>query len=271
MSILYKGVNQRGFGTWPLKGAEAQAAVESALDVGYRAIDTAQMYENEAEVGAAIAASGLPRDNVCITTKVHPDNFGEDRFLASVEGSISKLGSVPDVLLLHWPPAGGDVSSSLKLLQQAFDRGMAASIGISNYTVAMMETAAKILETPIAANQVELHPLVDQSTLIAGASRLGIPLSSYCSIAKGKVMEQPDLIEIGVFHGKSAAQVSLRWLLQKGVNPIVMSTKRKNQKANFDVMDFTLSNVEMARIDALATRLNSRIVTHTPWVPEWDV
>ena len=270
MSIFYKGVNQRGFGTWPLKGAEAQAAVESALDVGYRAIDTAQMYENEAEVGAAIAASGLPRDQVCITTKVHPDNFGADRFLASVEESSARLGSFPDVLLLHWPPVGGDVAPSLRLLQQALDRGMAGSIGISNYTVAMMERAANLLDAPIAANQVELHPLVNQSTLIAAASRLGIPLSSYCSIAKGRVMEQPALVEIGAFHGKTAAQVSLRWLLQKGLNPIAMSTKRKNQEANFDVMDFVLSNVEMARIDALAARLNSRIVTATPWAPEWD-
>lgn len=270
MSILYKGVNQRGFGTWPLKGAEAQQAVETALDVGYRAIDTAQMYENETEVGAAIAASGLPRDRVCLTTKVHPDNFGEDRFLASVEESIAKLGGVPDVLLLHWPPIGGDVRPSLKLLQRALDRGLAGSIGISNYTAAMMETAANMLDAPIAANQVELHPLVNQSTVIAVASRLGIPLSSYCSIAKGRVMDQPELAEIGAFHGKSAAQVSLRWLLQKGVNPIAMSTKRKNQEANFDVMDFVLSNVDMARVDALAARLNSRIVTHTPWVPEWD-
>lgn len=270
MSILHKGVNQRGFGTWPLKGSEAREAVETALDVGYRAIDTAQMYENEAEVGAAIAASGIPRDQLCITTKVHPDNFGEDRFLKSVEESIAKLGAEPDVLLLHWPPVGGDVTPSLRLLQQALDTGLTRSIGISNYTVRMMETAANTLDAPIAANQVELHPLVDQSTVIAAASRLGIPLSSYCSVAKGKVMDQPELVEIGAYHGKSAPQVALRWLLQKGVNPIVMSTKRKNQEANFDVMDFNLSNVQMARIDALATRLNDRIVTHTPWVPEWD-
>lgn len=270
MSILYKGVNQRGFGTWPLKGDEAQEAVETALDVGYRAIDTAQMYENEAEVGAAIAASGIPRDQLCLTTKVHPDNFGEDRFFASVEESISKLGSVPDVLLLHWPPVGGDVTPPLRLLQQALDKGMAGSIGISNYTVAMMETATEVLDAPIAANQVELHPLIDQSTVIAAASRLGIPLSSYCSIAKGRVVDQPELAEIGAFHGKTGAQVALRWLLQKGINPIAMSTKRKNQEANFDVMDFVLSNVQLARIDALAARVNSRIVTSTPWVPEWD-
>jgi 2,5-diketo-D-gluconate reductase B len=270
MSILYKGVNQRGFGTWPLRGGEARAAIESALDVGYRAIDTAQMYENEAEVGAAVSASGLQRKDVCITTKVHPDNFAEGTFLASVETSVKKLGGPPDVLLLHWPPAGGDVVPGLRLLQQALDRGLVSSIGISNYTIAMMETASKILDAPIAANQVEMHPLIDQSRLLAAASRLGIPVSSYCSIAKGKVMDQPELAEIGAFHGKTAAQVALRWLLQKGINPIAMSTKRRNQEANFDVMDFVLSNVQMARIDALAARVNARIVTHTPWVPEWD-
>ena len=271
MSILYKGVNQRGFGTWPLKGGEARGAVETALDVGYRAIDTAQMYENEEEeVGATIAASGLPRDEICITTKVHPDNLSEVRFLPSVEASVEKLGGPPDVLLLHWPPAGGDVTPGLRLLQQALDRGMARSIGISNYTIAMMETATNILDAPIATNQVEMHPLIDQSRLLAAASQLGIPISSYRSIARGRVADHPELSEIGAFHGKSAAQVSLRWLLQKGVSPIVMSTKRKNQEANFDVMNFVLSNVDMARIDALAARTNARIVTSTPWVPEWD-
>jgi len=270
MSILYQGVNQRGFGTWPLKGDEARGAVETAIGVGYRAIDTAQMYENEAEVGAAIAGAGLPRDAFCVTTKVHPDNFDEARFLPSVEASIDALGGPPDLLLLHWPPIGGDVAPGLRLLEAAHDRGMAHNIGVSNYTIAQMKIALEVLDQPVTVNQVELHPLIDQSRLIAAASELGIPLAAYCSIAKGKVFDHPELDEIGAAHGKSAAQVALRWLLQKGVSPITMSTKRKNMEANFDVMDFTLSNVDLARIDALAARIDSRIVTHTPWVPEWD-
>ena len=270
MSILNTGVNQRIFGTWPLQGAEAQNAVEQAIDVGYRSIDTAQMYENEQSVGAAIAASGIPRDQLCITTKVRPDNFSETTFLPSVEASIKALGGVPDLLLLHWPELGGDVTVSLKLLQAAHDKGMALNIGISNYTIAQMETALSVLEAPIATNQVEMHPLINQSILIEAASRMGIPLASYCSVAKGRIFDQPELVEIGAEYGKSAAQVSLRWLLQKGVTPLVMSTKPANMAANFDVMDFALSNVHMAQIEALAARVHSRIVANFTWAPNWD-
>ncbi len=270
MSILNTGVNQRIFGTWPLKGAEAQQAVEQAMGVGYRAIDTAQMYENEHDVGAAIAGSGIPRDQLCITTKVHPDNFSEAAFLPSVEASIQALGGVPDVLLLHWPAIGGDITPSLRLLQSAYDKGLARNIGISNYTIAQMETALSVLEVSIATNQVEMHPLINQSVLIEAASRLGIPVSSYCSVAKGQIFDQPELVEIGEVYGKSAAQVSLRWLLQKGVTPIAMSTKPANMVANFDVMDFALSNVHLAQIDALAARVHRRLVASVPWAPDWD-
>ena len=269
VSILYEGVNQRGFGTWPLKGSVAQEAVETAIDVGYRALDTAQMYENEAEVGAAIAASGVERSELCVTTKVLPDNMESARFLPSVERSIEALRGPPDVLLLHWPQAG-DVRPSLELLQAAYDQGLVRNVGISNYTIAQMKLAVETLSAPIAANQVELHPLINQSKLMAAASELGIPLSSYCSIAKGKVFDHDELASIGEMYAKSAAQVALRWLLQKGVTPIVMSTKRRNMEANFDVMNFALSNVDMARIDALAARVHHRIVSSVPWAPEWD-
>lgn len=271
MSILYEGVNQRGFGTWPLKGREAQEAVETALDVGYRAIDTAQMYANEAEVAAAVAASGLPRSEICITTKVMPENLFEEHFLPSVEASIEALGGPPDLLLLHWPTLGGDVRPSLELLQVAYDRGMTRNVGISNYTIAQMKIALETVSAPIAVNQVELHPLIEQSTLIAGASELGIPLSSYCSVAKGQVFDTPELVEIGDIYGRSAGQIALRWLLQKGINPIAKSSKRRNMEANFDIMNFSLSNVDMHRIDALSKRVNCRLVNSVPWVPEWDV
>lgn len=270
MSLLNIGVNQRIFGTWPLQGKDARQAVEQAIDVGYRSIDTAQMYGNEEEVGAAIAAAGVPRDQLCITTKVHPDNFSEANFLPSVDASIRALGREPDLLLLHWPALGGDVAPSLKLLQKALDQGLARNIGISNYTIAQMETALSVLEAPITTNQVEMHPLIDQSVLRQAASRFGIPLASYCSVARGKVFDQPELASIGEAHGKSAVQVALRWLLQIGVTPIAMSTKPANMAANFDVMDFTLSNVELARIEALAARVNSRIVASVAWAPDWD-
>ena len=270
MSILFEGVNQRGFGTWPLKGAEGQKAVEQAIAVGYRAIDTAQMYENEAAVAAALDASGIPRSELCVTTKVHPDNFGETTFLPSVDASIEKLGGVPDLLLLHWPAMGGDVVPSLKLLQAAHDRGMAKHIGISNYTIAQMETAASVVEAPLAINQVEFHPLIDQSKLLAASQRLNIPLAAYCAVAKGRVLNTSELVKIGKAHGKSAAQVALRWIMQSGVSPIAMSTNADRVAANFDIVDFDLSDEEMHQINDLSIRVNNRIVREVPWAPEWD-
>lgn len=272
MSIYYRNTFQRAFGTFPLRGDTAREAIATALEVGYRAFDTAQMYGNEAETGAALAESGVPREELCLTTKVHPDNFSEGRFMASVEESLEKLRvDAVDVLLLHWPPVGGDVAPSLRLLAEARDRGLARSVGVSNYTVKMLETAVEVLGAPPVTNQVEYHPLLDQSRLLGGAAELGVPLSAYCSVARGAVFEEPLFAEIGEAYGKSAAQVVLRWSLQKGVSVNTMSTKEKNIRANFDVMDFTLSSVDMARIDRLNAR-GRRIVTSdvVRWAPDWD-
>ena len=272
MSIYFTKSFQRAFGTWPLKGAEGRAALRAALDVGYRAIDTAQMYGNEADVGQVIAEAGIPRSELCITTKVTPGNFAPDRFLASVESSLKYLGvDQVDVLLLHWPPAGGDIIPSLTLLNAAHQQGMAAHIGISNYTAAMMRIARDTVDAPLVCNQVEFHPLLNQDTLLAAAADTGIPLASYCSVARGAVFQEPLFAEIGADVGKSAAQVVLRWILQKGVSVNTMSTNPANIAANFDVMDFVLSSVHMARIDALTAK-NYRIVTKdiVPHAPEWD-
>lgn len=273
MSLLYQGVNQRLFGTWPLKGSEARAAILSAAEVGYRAFDTAQMYGNESEVGAALKDSGLPRDEILIQTKVHPDNFAEDKFLPSVQQSLTSLGvDQVDILLLHWPPVGGAIEGPLDLLNEALNKGFCREIGVSNFNLAMLKTATDRLDAPLAANQVEFHPLLDQSRLLIGASELGVPLSAYCSVAKGRVFDHPLLSEIGAPNKKSAAQVALRWTLQKGVAPVTMSTKAANQKANFEIMDFALSNAEMAAIDHLARSVNHRIVDadRIVWAPVWD-
>lgn len=271
-SVCYVGTNQRAFGTFPLTGAACRAALAAAFEAGYRAVDTAQMYGNEGDVGAALAASGLPREALFVTTKVHPDNFSDARFLPSVEESLTALRlDRVDLLLLHWPPAGGDVAPSLRLLSKARARGLATHIGVSNYTVAMLRTARQVIDDPIVTNQVEFHPLLNQDRLLAGSAETGIPLSSYSSVARGKVFDYPLFAEIGAPHGKSAAQVALRWILQKGVSVNTMSTRPENIRANFDVMDFTLSNVEMARIEAL-THTNYRIVRRdlVPWAPVWD-
>lgn len=272
MGIFQQKTYQRGFGTFPLTGKEAVDAIKTAVEIGYRAFDTAQWYGNEAETGQTIAATGIPLSEFLITTKVHPDNLNTANFIPSVQQSLQNLGvGQLDVLLLHWPPVGGDVAPSLRLLKEAKDSGLARNIGVSNYTIDMLKTAIDVLGEPPVTNQVEFHPLLDQSRLLEGASDLGVPLSSYCSVARGKVFQVPAFAEIGAGYGKSAAQVVLKWILQKGVTLNTMSTKPANVQANFDIMDFELSNVDMAKIDALNST-GYRIVTAetVPYAPHWD-
>lgn len=272
MNILFQRNFQRVFGTFPLKGTALSSAVNAALETGFRAFDTAQMYGNEADLGAVLRASPIAREALCVITKVHPDNYTEQRFLASVEQSLTDLQlDQLDVLLLHWPPAGGEIDAPLRLLQQALKQGLTAHIGVSNFNAAMMRRAQALAEVPLVANQVEFHPLLDQSTLLATAQETGIPLMAYSSIARGEVFKYPELEEIAAGYGKTVAQIVLRWILQKGVIANAMSTNPVNIAMNYDVMGFTLSSVDMARIDALG-QTNYRVVTKdiVPWAPEWD-
>ncbi|MEP7453394.1 aldo/keto reductase [Phyllobacterium sp. SB3] len=272
MSIYFEKTYQRSFGTFPLKGEELSTAVSHAIDAGYRSFDTAQMYRNEAHVGVALAATGVSRDELCITTKVHPDNFGKARFIASVERSLKDLKvERVDALLVHWPPLDGNIAPSLKLLVEAKNRGLTDHIGVSNYTSKMMREARSIIDEPLITNQVEFQPLLNQDILLDAAVETGIPLSSYCSVARGEVFKYPLFAEIGALYGKSAAQIVLRWILQKGVPINTMSVKPENIRANFDVMDFTLSNIHMAQIDAM-TSTGFRVVGKNlvPWAPDWD-
>ncbi|GKY90001.1 aldo/keto reductase [Sinisalibacter aestuarii] len=272
MSIYFQKTYQRSFGTFPLTGSVLHEAILTAAEIGYRAYDTAQMYGNEAETGAALKATGIARDELCVTTKVDIANFGEAAFLPSVEQSLRDLQlDYVDVLLLHWPTPGGDIAQSLKLLQQAREKGLARHIGVSNYTAQMMRDARAIVDAPLVTNQVEFHPLLNQDKLLAAAYETGIPLASYSSVARGEVFKFPIFAEIGAEYGKTAGQVVLRWILQKGVSINTMSTRRENIAANFDVMDFTLSSVDMARIDEM-TANNYRIVGKdlVPYAPDFD-
>ena len=272
MNILYQKTHQRVFGTFPLQGDVLQAAIMSALEAGYRAFDSAQMYGNEQETGSALKQSGISRDALCIITKVHPDNYTADKFLPSVEQSLQDLQiDQLDVLLLHWPPIGGAIEAPLKLLERAYKEGLATHIGISNFTSQMMREAAQIVDVPLCCNQVEFHPLLDQRTLLATSAETGIPLMAYSSIARGEIFKYPLLDEIAAGYGKTSAQIVQRWILQKGVIANTMSTKPANILSNFQVMDFTLSTPDMARIDSLM-HTNYRVVTidKAPWAPDWD-
>lgn len=271
MNLIFQENHQRIFGSFPLRGDAAIAATSLALEVGYRHIDTANVYGNEAEVGTALASSGIPRDELVITTKVAPDNYAN--FMPTVHASLEKLQlDAVDILLLHWPPFdGSDIVPSLRLLEQAHSDGLAKHIGISNYTVALMRKAKETVSVDLVCNQVEFHPLLDQRTLLNATSEVGIPLTAYCSVARGKVFEQDLFGEIGATYGKTAGQVVLRWILQQGVAPITMSTKEVNLRANYDIMDFALSCVDMQRIYALTT-LNHRVVDRkiVAGCPDWD-
>jgi 2,5-diketo-D-gluconate reductase B len=273
MNITFQKNHQRAFGTFPLQGDTLRNAIQTAVEVGYRAFDTAQMYQNEDETGAALAACGVPRAELCITTKVGVENLTSATFMPSVEASLKALRIAQvDILLLHWPTPGGDIRQSLELLQQAKDTGLAVHIGVSNYTAAMMAFAKKVVSAPLVTNQVEFHPLLDQSKLLKAAAETGIPLSSYSSVARGEVFKYPLFAEIGAGYGKSAGQVALRWILQKGVMVNTMSTSPANIRANYEVMDFSLSSVDMHRIDALAAATMYRIVSknRVPYAPDFD-
>ncbi len=272
MNIYFQKSHQRAYGTFPLRDDDARRSVAAALAVGYRAFDTAQMYRNEADVGAALAESGIARDDLCITTKVRNENYTEVAFLPSVEESLTALQiDRVDVLLLHWPPADGAIEAPLRMLEAAHTHGFARNIGVSNFTAAMMRRAREILSVPLVTNQVEFHPLLNQDILLGAAAETGIPLSSYCSMARGAIFKHPEFAEIGRGYGKTAGQVALRWILQKGVSINTMSRKPDNIRANFEVMDFALSTVDMARIDA-KTRTGYRIVTREkmPIAPDFD-
>lgn len=263
---------ERAFGTFPLKGDALKSALNLALDVGYRAIDTAQFYANEREIGDVLQHSGLPRSSLCITSKVPVTQYSADSFIPSIVNSLEALRlDALDVLLLHWPPADGQIEQPLEWLFEAKQRGLAHHVGVSNFTAAMLKKTVSLHREPLVCNQVEFHPLLNQDKLLQASADTGIPLSSYCSLARGEVFKNPQLSEIADRYEVSVSQIVLRWILQKGVVVNAMSTSQKNLQANFDIMNFNLSNVDMTLIDRL-TFQNYRIVDKhlVPGAPEWD-
>ena len=272
MNLLFQKNFQRVFGTFPLTGNQLRDSIDTAIDVGYRAFDTAQMYGNERDTGLALRDSRIPRSELCVISKIHPDNYAEADFIKSLELSLSDLQiDQLDVLFLHWPPTHIAFDATLELLEKAYDLNLVKAIGISNFNSQMMDRANSKIQTKVLANQVEFHPLIDQSVLLRKASETEIPLMSYSAIARGKIFEFDILHRIAAEYGKTPAQIVLRWVLQKGVIANSMSTNKKNIEANYNIMDFTLSSIDMARIDAL-NKNGFRVVTKdkAPWAPDWD-
>jgi diketogulonate reductase-like aldo/keto reductase len=262
-----------GFGTWMLNGEGCVEGVADALRIGYRHIDTAQVYENEAEVGEGLRRAGVPRRDVFITTKVQPSNYRRTDVGPSVAKSLAKLGTeYVDLLLMHWPSDDVPLEETLAALVEAQQAGYTRHIGVSNFPPSWVERAISALNTSGApealfCNQVEYHPFLSQERLVSKSREHGFLLVAYCPLARGRVMKDDTLTSIGTAHGKTAAQVALRWLLQHGVCAIPKAAAANHRRANFDVFDFELSDEEMNRVFALDR--DERLV-NPEWGPGWE-
>jgi len=259
-----------GLGTWQLSGDVATRMVGHALGIGYRHIDTAQMYGNEAEVGEAIAGSAVPRGEIWLTTKIWPDNFRAAALKQAAEQSVRRLRTEPDLLLLHWPNPSVPLEETIGALDEVKRRGLARHIGISNFTVALIRDARATSAEPLVANQVEYHPFLDQQAVLEEVRASGMALIAYSPLARGQVFRDPTIARIAERHGRNPGQVALRWLVQQdSVAAIPRSSREANAKANFEIFDFELSAAEMAEISALA-HPDGRQVNVAGFAPRWD-
>lgn len=260
-----------GFGTWQLRGADCARLTKEALALGCRHLDTAQAYENEAEVGDGLKASGVRRDDVFVTTKITPPNFAAGDFERSLKESLHKLKlSEVDLLLLHWPPPAehkfADVIGEICKVKKA---GLTRHIGVSNFTIPLMEEAVKVSSEPLACNQIEVHPYLDQDKVIATCRRLGFAVVAHCPIGRGKIFGDPVIEGIAKQHGKTVAQVALRWLVQQDIIIIPRSSKSERVAENFAIEDFSLTPAEMKAMSGLK-KPGSRLVSNPKWAPKWD-
>jgi 2,5-diketo-D-gluconate reductase B len=259
-----------GLGTWGLEGSTCRKAVREALALGYRHIDTARLYGNEAEVGAGIRDSGVLRAEIFVTTKVPMGELRAAQVRRNVEESLRLLGTdYLDLLLIHWPSAREPLGETLAAFAEAQKKGQTRFIGVSNFTVALLKEAVETHRGAIVCNQVEYHPYLSQRAVLDAAAKYGLAVTAYSPLARGRVARDADLIRIGAKHGKTAAQVALRWLLdQKNVAAIPKSATPAHLAANLAVFDFALSPEDRAAIDA--KRGTARLVDPAGWAPRWD-
>ncbi|MCX4145958.1 aldo/keto reductase [Paraburkholderia madseniana] len=261
-----------GFGTYGMTGDDIYRMIPEALRAGFRHIDTGQIYRNEAEIGDCVAASGIPRSEMFLTTKVWVSNYSARHFDASVNESLRKLKTdYIDLLLLHWP-GGSDVPLAEQIgeLNEVVRAGKVRHIGVSNFNRAQMTEAIRLSAAPLVTNQFEYHPYLNQSLLIESTREAGLAVTGYCGMAVGRVFSDPTLKEIAARHDKTIAQIVLRWLVQqRGVVALSRTTRIDRLAQNLAVFDFELDNADMAAIQALATT-NSRIVDPPGLAPRWD-
>ncbi len=265
-----------GFGTSRMGDKSALDAygglVANALKLGYRHIDTAWKYFTEKAVGDGIRASGVPRDEIFLTTKVSHEYLRADDLARMVDESLTNLKlDYVDLLLVHWPsPEKVPLAETMAALAKARREGKAKNLGVANFNIAMIEDAIRLCPEPIVNVQVEYHPYLDQTKLLAAVRRLGLAMTAYCPLGRGRIIDDPVVGEIARAKGKTVAQVVLRWHLQQpNVIPIPRSSNPGRQAENLDIFDFTLSDDEMKRIHALA-RPDGRIANPAGRAPDWD-
>ncbi len=246
--------------------------IASALKVGYRHIDTAWKYHTEKAVGEGLRASGVPREEVFITTKVSHEYLRAADFARMVDESLNNLKlDYVDLLMVHWPsPDKVPLAETMNALAKAKREGKTRHVGVANFNIALLDEAMHLCPEPIESLQVEYHPYLDQTKLLAHVRRLGLPITAYCPLGRGKMISDPVVAAIARAKGKSVAQVVLRWHMQQpNVIPIPRSSNPARQAENFNVFDFTLSDDEMTRLHALA-RPDGRIADPAGRAPDWD-
>jgi 2,5-diketo-D-gluconate reductase B len=258
-----------GLGTFRMHGDVCRAAVESALALGYRHIDTAEMYGNEEAVGAAIAEAGIERSDLHVTTKVWHENLAPDAIRRAFDASLKKLRlDHVDLYLVHWPAKDMDLPAIFETLVKLEDEGRTRAIGVANFNVALLNIVVEEIKAPIACNQVEYHVMLDQTPLRRYLAARSIPLVAYCPLAQGRTASDQTLMAIGRKHGASAAQVALKWLLdQEGVAAIPKAARRESQKANLDALNVGLDDED---IKAIAGLPKDRRCVNPGFAPAWD-
>ncbi len=262
-----------GLGTWPMKGDECVEAVRCAIDAGYRHIDTAAAYGNEAEVGRGLRASGVDRDQIWVTTKVWWENIAGPGLRRSAEASLRALGlSRVDLLLVHWPNPAVPLADTIRALCAARTAGLTRHIGISNFPVQLMDEAMRLTTEPIVTNQIEFHPHLDQTKVMANARRHGMSITAYCPLGRssvGGVLGEPIILEIAQRKKRTPAEVVLAWhLRQPGVIVVPKSASPERIRANISATTLALTDTDASAITALA-RPNGRIV-NPAFAPRWD-
>ncbi|MEI4484991.1 aldo/keto reductase [Frigidibacter sp. MR17.14] len=271
MSVYRGVVPQMGFGTWQRNGDAAVDCVQAALGAGYRAIDTAERYGNEAEVGRGIAGSGLPRDEVFVTSKVWWDHLAPGAMRDAIRGSLDRLGlDRLDLYLIHWPSPSGAVAveSYVETLLALQDEGLTRHVGLSNHTVALLgQAVAAAGGRPFAAHQVEVHPFLQNRAVAAASAAAGIALTAYLPLARGAVAQDPVLAEIAAAQGATPAQVALAFLMAEGHAVIPSSSKPERVVENFGALRLALSGDEIARIRGLE---RAERYTRVDFAPAWD-